>query len=145
MRLRTPQNLLDFLLSTFIRPPILLLHSYRYYRLLVSDTISLSTTGTMGIASPITDRAWALANYSASYAYPPLVALSRAAVQSLFQQIRIGQLKIVDKDGTITICGQEKLRPDLPQERSVYSLPLTELTVHKDLFWVRLLLFADMV
>lgn len=98
----------------------------------------------MGIASPITDRAWALANYSASYAYPPLVSLSRAAVQSLFQQIRIGQLKIVDTDGTTTVCGQQKLKADSQAERSVYSLPVAQLTVHKDLFWVRMLLFADM-
>ena len=99
----------------------------------------------MGIAGPVTDRVWALANYSASYAYPPLVSLSRAAVQSLFQQIRVGQLKIIDQDGTVTICGQQKLRPDSQADRSVYSLPVTELNVHKDLFWVRLLLFADMV
>lgn len=99
----------------------------------------------MGIASPITDRLWALANYSASYAYPPLVTVSRSAISSLFQQIKVGQLKIVDFDGTTTVCGQQKLKADASTESSVYSLPVVELKVNKELFWVRLLLFADMV
>ncbi|GAB7343201.1 hypothetical protein MBLNU457_1268t1 [Dothideomycetes sp. NU457] len=98
----------------------------------------------MGLASPITDRLWALANYSASYAYPPLVTVSRSAIGSLFQQIKVGQLKLIDADGTTTICGQQKLRPDATAERSVYSIPVVELKVNKELFWVRLLLFADM-
>lgn len=99
----------------------------------------------MGLASPITDRLWALANYSASYAYPPLVTVSRSAIGSLFQQIKVGQLTLIDADGTTTICGQQKLKRDANAERSVYSLPVVELKVNKELFWVRLLLFADMV
>jgi len=71
--------------------------------------------------------------------------VSRTAIGSLFQQIKVGQLKLIDVDGTTTICGQQKLRPDANAERSVYSLPVVELKVNKELFWVRLLLFADMV
>ena len=99
----------------------------------------------MGVASQLTERLQALAGYSASYAYPPLLSLSRAAVQAVFHKIALGQLKVVDTDGTTTICGQQKLRQGSGSEQTVYSLPVTELRVHKDIFWVRMLLFADMV
>ena len=99
----------------------------------------------MGIAAPITERLRAVTNYSTSYAWGPLVSVSRSVLLSLFRQISIGQLKIIDVDGTVTICGQEKLKAGLDGERSVYTIPQTVLQVHKETFWVRMLLFADMV
>lgn len=98
----------------------------------------------MGITSPITDRIRALAGYTAPYAWGPLLSVSRTAILSLITRIKVGQLTIVDVDGQTTVFGQQKLTPS-GAERSVYSIPQVELRVHKDMFWVRLALFADMV
>jgi cyclopropane-fatty-acyl-phospholipid synthase len=76
--------------------------------------------------------------YAGSTAWGPLVVLSRTGVLSLLQQITIGQLLVVDKEGAQTLCGQSSVA-DLPTE------PKTELRVKSDAFWVRLALFADMV
>lgn len=61
---------------------------------------------------------------------------SRSAVLALLQRIEIGQLVITDSDGTVTICGKKD---------SEFGAPRTELNVLKEAFWVRVLLFADMV
>jgi cyclopropane-fatty-acyl-phospholipid synthase len=76
--------------------------------------------------------------YAGSTAWGPLVALSRTGVLSLLQQITVGQLLVVDKDGAQTLCGQSSVA-DLPTD------PKTELRIRDDAFWVRLALFADMV
>jgi cyclopropane-fatty-acyl-phospholipid synthase len=76
--------------------------------------------------------------YAGSTAWGPLVVLSRTGVLSLLQQITIGQLLVVDKEGAQALCGQSSVA-DLPTE------PKTELRVKNDAFWVRLALFADMV
>jgi cyclopropane-fatty-acyl-phospholipid synthase len=73
-----------------------------------------------------------------SVAWDPLVVLSRTGVLSLLQQITVGQLLVVDKDGAQTLCGQSSVA-DLPTD------PKTELRIRNDAFWVRLALFADMV
>lgn len=98
----------------------------------------------MGVTSYVTDRVRAATNISLSYARPPLIALSRSIILSLFNQIKIGRLVLIDSNGTVTICGQMKLGAT-GGERSVYSVPQVELRVHKDTFWLRMLLFADMV
>ncbi|KAG8627684.1 hypothetical protein KVT40_003557 [Elsinoe batatas] len=98
----------------------------------------------MGLTTPLTAPIQALAGYGAPYAWPGFLSLSRATILSLLQRITTGQLKITDVDGTVTVCGQDKLKPVPQSQRTVYSVPVTELVVNKDVFWARLLLFADM-
>ncbi|KAL8690699.1 MAG: hypothetical protein Q9218_003911 [Villophora microphyllina] len=69
------------------------------------------------------------------FAWSPLVRLSRAAVLNLLGRVEVGHLLISDTDGSETVCGER-----WPKEEG----PTTELKVWKDVFWVRLLLFADM-
>lgn len=97
----------------------------------------------MGVLSPLTDSANALASYAGSYAVPPLLSVSRSAILSLLKNIQVGSLTIHDTDGSVTICGSPR-RVDSQDEKNVYSTAHTELRVLNDLFWVRLLLFADM-
>lgn len=70
------------------------------------------------------------------FAWGPLVRLSRAAVLSLLARVEVGHIVIIDIDGSETICGERWPKA---------GVPATELKVLKDAFWVRLLLFADMV
>lgn len=75
-------------------------------------------------------------SYLGSISWSPLVRLSRAAVLNLLARVEIGHIAIVDSDGSETICGERW---------SKEGVPSTELRVLKEAFWVRLLLFADMV
>lgn len=75
-------------------------------------------------------------SYFGSFTWAPLVRLSRAAVLSLLGRVGVGHILIIDSDGSETICGER-----WPRE----GAPSTELKVLKEAFWVRLLLFADMV
>ena len=86
----------------------------------------------------------ALSGYVASYGWGPLLSVSRSTVLSLLSRIQIGHLRVVDVDGKDSTYGQ-KQAVNGKSEKSVYSLPDVELIVHKDVFWVRMLLFADMV
>ncbi|CAK3874213.1 related to cyclopropane synthase [Lecanosticta acicola] len=96
----------------------------------------------------LTGRAYALASYAGSFAWPPLLSFSRGAILTLLRNIQVGSLHITDTDGSITICGSVNRVADHldngESEKSVYSVPHAELKVLNDLFWVRLLLFADM-
>lgn len=98
----------------------------------------------MGVSNPLSERIQSLVNYAGSYAWGPLLSLSRSTTLSLLQGIELGQLSIVDIDGTTTVCGQQKLG-NSAGANTVYTVPKVELRVHKETFWVRLLLFADMV
>ena len=98
----------------------------------------------MGITDPIVSRATALATYAGSFAWPPLLSVSRGAILTLLKNIQIGSLQIVDSDGTLTVCGSPRRAKGEDQQKSVYTIPHAELQVLNDLFWVRLLLFADM-
>ena len=89
----------------------------------------------MTVLSPIISRFTALRDYTGSLAWHPLVHLSRITCLSLLNRIRIGRLEIVDIDGTNYICGTSI---------AVAGQSQAQLRVHKDTFWVRLLLFADM-
>jgi cyclopropane-fatty-acyl-phospholipid synthase len=112
----------------------IILHCY----LLVPDLqIMVNSTQTSG---PLQ----ALSGYVASYGWGPLLSVSRSAVLSLLSRIQAGHLKVVDADGKESTYGQKQV-VNGKSEKSVYSLPNVELTVHKDVFWVRMLLFADMV
>ena len=75
-------------------------------------------------------------SYLASFTNGPLARLSRTAVLSLLGRVEIGHIAIIDTDGSETICGERW---------SKEGVPSTELKVLKEAFWVRLLLFADMV
>jgi cyclopropane-fatty-acyl-phospholipid synthase len=81
--------------------------------------------------------AGSLRQYAGSLTWGPLVQLSKAAILSTLMKIEVGQLKIIEPDGHVTICGQ--------LGESVKDGPQTELRIHKETFWVRMLLFADMV
>lgn len=89
----------------------------------------------MTIFTPVALRLCALRSYVGSLAWNPLVRLSRAVCVSLFKKITNGQLEIID-EGESIICGPAISSTDLPR---------VTLQVHNDMFWVRLLLFADMV
>lgn len=97
----------------------------------------------MGLLTPLYERGSALATHVGSYAWPPLVSVSRGAILALLKNIQIGSLRITDIDGTLTVCGSPR-RAEQDGEKTVYTVPHTELRVLSDLFWVRLLLFADM-
>lgn len=86
----------------------------------------------------------ALSGYVASYGWGPLLSVSRSTVLSLLSRIQIGHVRVADADGTVFTYGRKEA-VNGSSEKSVYSLPNVELTVHKDIFWVRMLLFADMV
>ena len=77
-----------------------------------------------------------LRSYLGSFTWGPLVKLSRSTVLGLLSQIEVGQLVIRDCDGTVTICGQPNIED---------ASPSTELRISKEAFWVRVMLFADMV
>lgn len=85
---------------------------------------------------PIASRFYALRSYAGGLVWSPVVQLSRGACLSLFRKIQYGQLEIVDSDGENIICGQAISEKDAPK---------VILHIHKETFWVRLLLFADMV
>ncbi|KAI4720835.1 cyclopropane-fatty-acyl-phospholipid synthase [Aureobasidium sp. EXF-10727] len=86
----------------------------------------------------------ALSGYVASYGWGPLLSVSRSTVLSLLSRIQVGHLSVADVDGKVSAYGHKKAANG-ESEKSVYSLPNVELTVHKDVFWVRMLLFADML
>jgi len=98
----------------------------------------------MAILSPVFNRATALASYAGSLAWPPLLSVSRGAILALLKNIQVGSLQIRDADGTLTICGSPPRAQAGDSEKSVYTIPHAELRVLNDLFWIRLLLFADM-
>ncbi|KAK3077601.1 hypothetical protein LTS18_009798, partial [Coniosporium uncinatum] len=90
----------------------------------------------MTIVAPVKAQFDRARDYAASLAYGPLVQLARAACLTLFKRIAIGSLEITDTDDTVIQCGR-------PGKEGVE--PHTGLRVQKDTFWVRLLLFADML
>lgn len=97
----------------------------------------------MAISDAITAPLTGLGSYAAAYGWGPLLGVSRSTVLSLLSRIRVGQLKIEDVNGKTTVFGEDDVAKE--GQRSIYSVPQVELTVHKEIFWVRMLLFADMV
>ena len=87
----------------------------------------------MTILAPTFDT---LCTYAGSLTWSPLVRFSRGAVLSLLRRVAIGQLIVTDTDDTVTICGAPQIKDGTPR---------TELKVLRETFWVRVLLFADMV
>lgn len=77
-----------------------------------------------------------LRNYVGAFTWAPFVQFSRSTVLALLNRIEIGQLVVTDSDGTVTVCGDPGIKDGSPR---------TELKVLKESFWVRAILFADMV
>lgn len=74
--------------------------------------------------------------YIGSFTWGPLVQISRVAVLAVLQRIEVGELEITDSDGAVLRCrsGADEV-----------AGPRSQLKVLKEAFWVRTLLFADMV
>lgn len=77
-----------------------------------------------------------LRSYVGSFAWGPFVTFSRSTVLALLERIEIGQLVVRDSHGTVTVCGSPGIKDGSPR---------TELKILKETFWVRVMLFADMV
>lgn len=71
-----------------------------------------------------------------SATWGPLVKFSRGLVLGLLQRVEIGQLVVTDCNGAVYACGQAPAKGNWPK---------TEVKVLRETFWVRVLLFADMV
>lgn len=84
----------------------------------------------------ITSTIDTLRSYIGSFTWAPFVALSKSAVLAQLSKIRVGQLVITDEQGNLTVCGAPGIKDGSPR---------TELRVVKEAFWVRVVLFADMV
>lgn len=93
----------------------------------------------------------ALYNQLTAYTWSPLVSLSRRTILNLLSQVKVGQLVVADSPtNTITVCGLLDQDPQDDIQRSKAGLtnpkPLrAELRVLNEVFWIRLVLFGDMV
>lgn len=87
----------------------------------------------MAVADLLHSPIVALRRYVGSVAWGPVLQLSKTTIISLFQQIEHGQLTLVDHKGRRSVYGKQA------------TGPCVELQIHKDVFWIRMLLFADMV
>lgn len=96
----------------------------------------------------------ALVNTATAYTWPPLVALCRHAIISALSRIQTGQLVITDTStNDVTIFGALEPKTDDPKLNVANGANgiqnnkdlRAELRVVADVFWVRMLLFADMV
>jgi hypothetical protein len=90
----------------------------------------------MSLTAPLTWSLHVLKDYAASIGWEPLVHFSKSAILTLLKGIETGRLDIAHEDGQVSLFGQPR-----PTE----GAPRAALQVHKDSFWVRMLLFADMV
>jgi hypothetical protein len=84
----------------------------------------------------LVSRILALRDTTLSAAWNPLIQVSRTMCLSVLSKIEIGQIKITDTDGDIHIIGEKK---------HLVSGPSCHLIIHKETFWLRLALYADMV
>ena len=78
----------------------------------------------------------AFRSYAGSFTWQPLVSFSRSMVFGLLKRIAVGQILVIDNDRIRTVCGAPQVKDGTPR---------AELRVLKEAFWVRVLLFADMV
>lgn len=74
-----------------------------------------------------------LRGFAGSFTWGPLLRTARYGVQSLLERIEVGELVITDEHGVVTRYGKAG------------ASPRAELKINKETFWVRLMLFADMV
>jgi hypothetical protein len=85
---------------------------------------------------PLISSFVALRDAAVNVSWIPLVNGARYMCLSVLSKIQVGQIEIRDADGSITLIGEEG--ESLSGSRCV-------LNVHKDTFWLRLALYADMV
>ena len=105
--------------------------------MLVAPAPSKATASSLQPAMAIISRTFdSLRSYLGSFTWSPFVKLSRSTVLGLLSRIEVGQLVLRDSDGAVTICGKSGIED---------ASPHTELRVLKEAFWVRVMLFADMV
>lgn len=82
------------------------------------------------------------------FTWGPSVSAAKWAVHSLFSNIQVGTLVLVDEvDGTNHVFGEKLGSSKLPGRvvvNGAISVPRVELVVKKSAFWMRLILFADM-
>lgn len=74
--------------------------------------------------------------YAGALTWEPFVRFSRSTILRLLKRIAVGQIVLRDNDGSVTVCGNAQVQDGSPR---------TELMVLKEAFWIRVLLFADMV
>ena len=85
---------------------------------------------------PLISSFLAVRDATVNVAWSPLVQLCKNVCLSVLSKTQVGQLQIFDEDGNIIIIGQTA---------DVVSGPKCVLTVHKDIFWLRLAFYGDMV
>ena len=78
----------------------------------------------------------ALALRAHSLAVPPIINFARSTVLDVLKRVELGRLLVTDFNGKTTVCGRY-----IATEHE----PTTELRILKEVFWIRVLLFADMV
>ena len=71
-----------------------------------------------------------------SLSWGPMLNISRTATCAILSRVEHGRLVITDTDDTVLRFGDTQADPQGPK---------VELKVHREAFWVRLFLFADMV
>ncbi|KAI1383654.1 cyclopropane-fatty-acyl-phospholipid synthase [Hypoxylon trugodes] len=103
------------------------------------------------VARPLTRGADVIRGTLGSLTWGPALAIAKPAVLSVFSNIAIGTLLLVDEPaGTRLIYGQKfsskhaELTNGDHSIRKANTIPRVEIRVKDDAFWMRLLLFADM-
>ena len=99
----------------------------------LSTTQQITQSIDMAIVTSTIDS---VRSYIGSFTWGPLIALSKSTVLSQLLKVQAGQLVITDEYGEVTLCGAPVMKDGSPR---------TELKVVKEVFWLRVLLFADMV
>ncbi|KAI1322920.1 cyclopropane-fatty-acyl-phospholipid synthase [Xylariaceae sp. FL0255] len=104
------------------------------------------------VARPLARQADLVRRALGSLTWGPVLAVAKPAILSVFSQIEVGTLLLVDQPaGTRLVYGQ-KLNSkasepvserDLPSRRAE-TIPRVEVVVKDEAFWMRLFLFADM-
>ena len=105
------------------------------------------------IAAPLSRGTELLRGALGGLTWGPAMAIAKPAILSVFSQIEVGTLLLVDEPaGTRRLYGQtlggaDKL-DQLPLAanpvRKATSVPRVEIVIKKEAFWMRLFLFADM-
>ena len=78
----------------------------------------------------------ALRDASVNAAWTPLVQFSRNVCLSVLSKIQVGQIKVIDVDGNSVTIGEKNDKVVGPE---------CVLNIQKDTFWLRLVLYGDMV
>ncbi|KAF2753047.1 cyclopropane-fatty-acyl-phospholipid synthase [Pseudovirgaria hyperparasitica] len=89
----------------------------------------------MAVFTPLLEGLNAIKGRAGSLTWGPFVHLARSAVLSILQRIEIGHLEITESNGVKTVCGNLLVK---------HASPTVTLQVHNEMFWIRVLLFADM-